>query len=119
MWDYAGRMELMRRFWDAAVALDPEAAELDEGRRFTICAPDPLRDLLEAAELEQVDVRPIDVPTVFRDFDDLWSPFLGGNAPAPAYAASLEPERLAALRERLRGSLPIEPDGSIPLVARA
>ena len=31
VWDYAGRMELLRRFWDAAVELDPAAAELDEG----------------------------------------------------------------------------------------
>jgi SAM-dependent methyltransferase len=42
VWDYAGGMELMRRFWDAAVALDPAAAELDEGRRFGICQPEPL-----------------------------------------------------------------------------
>lgn len=39
VWDYAGRMELMRYFWDAAVALDPAAYELDEGRRFPICQP--------------------------------------------------------------------------------
>jgi hypothetical protein len=24
-------------------------------------------------------VEPIDVPTVFRDLDDYWSPFLGGR----------------------------------------
>ena len=33
LWDYAGEMQMMRRFWDAAVALDPEASPLDEGRR--------------------------------------------------------------------------------------
>ena len=27
VWDYAGKMELMRYFWDAAVALDPEAVQ--------------------------------------------------------------------------------------------
>ena len=32
VWDYAGKMELMRYFWDAAVALKPEARERDEGR---------------------------------------------------------------------------------------
>ena len=30
VWDYAGEMQLMRTFWDAAVELDPSAAELDE-----------------------------------------------------------------------------------------
>lgn len=119
VWDYAGRMELIRRFWDAAVELDPEAEQLDEGRRFAICAPEPLSELFEGAGLDDVTVRAIEVPTVFRDFDDLWSPFLGGNAPAPAYAASLDRDRLAALREQLRSSLPIAPDGSIALVARA
>jgi SAM-dependent methyltransferase len=49
VWDYAGRMELMRRFWDAAIALDPAAAELDEGRRSPICRPEALSGLLAAA----------------------------------------------------------------------
>jgi ubiquinone/menaquinone biosynthesis C-methylase UbiE len=34
IWDYAGEMQMMRRFWDAAVALDQDAISLDEGRRF-------------------------------------------------------------------------------------
>src|SRR5262249_50907101 len=49
VWDYAGRMELMRHFWDAALALDPAATELDEGRRFPIARPDPLRELAVSA----------------------------------------------------------------------
>jgi SAM-dependent methyltransferase len=119
VWDYAGKMEMMRRFWDAAVALDPAALALDEGRRFPICRPEPLRALFEAAGLGRVETRAIDVPTVFRDFDDYWTPFLGGQAPAPAYCMSLGEEARAALRERLRASLPALPDGSIHLVARA
>jgi len=63
--------------------------------------------------------RAIEVPTRFRDFDDYWSPFLGGQGPAPAYAMSLVDERRAALRERLRATLPTASDGSIPLRARA
>ena len=34
VWDYAGKMELMRHFWDAAVELDPKVRDLDEGVRF-------------------------------------------------------------------------------------
>jgi SAM-dependent methyltransferase len=119
LWDYAGKMELMRYFWDAAVALRPEAHALDEGVRFPLCQPGPLSALFVAAGLQQVEVRAIDVPTVFADFDDYWQPFLGGQFPAPAYAMSLsEPDRLA-LRERLRATLPIAEDGAIQLVARA
>jgi hypothetical protein len=56
-----------------------------------------------------VEVRPIEVPTVFRDFDDYWSPFLAGQGPAPSYAMSLSEEGRVALRERIRaGCLTIQ-----------
>jgi SAM-dependent methyltransferase len=119
VWDYAGEMQLMRRFWDAAAALDPKARELDEGVRFPICAPGPLQDLLQNAGLAAVETRAIDVPTVFRDFDDFWSPFLGGQGPAPGYCASLTEEHRARLREHLREMLPVQADGRIALSARA
>jgi len=119
VWDYAAGMELMRRFWDAARALDPAAAALDEAVRFPGCAPAPLAALLGAAGLSGVATTAIDVATPFRDFDDYWTPFLGGQGPAPAYAMSLPEERRAALRELVRGRLPIAPDGSIRLIARA
>lgn len=119
VWDYAGEMQMIRHFWNAAAELDPAARELDEGARFTICRPEPLAGLFRDAGLKNVETRAIDVPTVFRDFDDYWSPFLGGQGPAPSYAMSLSNERRAALRERIRARLPIAQDGSIPLIARA
>lgn len=84
VWDYAGVMELMRFFWSAARAVVPQAAALDEAVRFPVCAPQPLAELFGAAGLAPVETRPIDVPTPFRDFDDYWTPFLGGQGPAPA-----------------------------------
>ena len=90
-----------------------------EATRFPMCQPEPLEALWRAAGLTDVASRPIDVPTVFRDFDDYWNPFLGGQGPAPAYAMSLDPRRRDELREHLRASLPVSPDGSIKLIARA
>jgi SAM-dependent methyltransferase len=119
VWDYAGEMQLMRRFWDAAAALDPAAGGLDEGTRFPICQPEALATLFGETGLEAVATRPIDVATVFEDFDDYWTPFLGGQGPAPGYVMSLGNDRRAALREQLRTTLPAEADGRIPLVARA
>jgi trans-aconitate methyltransferase len=119
VWDYAEKMEMMRYFWDAAVDLDPDAIDLDEAVRFPICSPDRLARLWHDAELRDVDVLAIEVPTVFREFDDYWAPFLGGQAPAPAYAMSLDDDARVALRSRVQASLPIAPDGSISLVARA
>lgn len=116
VWDYAEGMGMMRAFWDAAVALDPAAAALDEGQRFPLCRPEPLARLWASAGLDDVTVRPLDVPTVFAGFDDYWRPFLGGQGPAPGYAMSLSEERRLALRELLRSRLP---DGTIARTARA
>jgi SAM-dependent methyltransferase len=119
VWDYAEGMQVMRHFWNAAAACDPAAAALDEGARFPICRPGPLGDLFNGAGLVDVVVEPIDLTTDFADFDDFWTPFLGGAGPAPAYAASLSPGRLAALRDEVRAHLPVRSDGRIRLTARA
>lgn len=120
VWDQAGGMELIARFWDAARRLDPTAAVLDEQSRFReVCAPGPLQSLLEAAGLTGVTTRPIDVPTVFGSFDDYWAPFLGGQGPAPAYLAAVDEDRRIAIRETLRKSLPVAGDGTVRLNARA
>jgi SAM-dependent methyltransferase len=119
VWDYAGKMQLMRYFWDAAVALDGAVFAVDEGQRFPLCQPKPLQELFQTARLGEVEVRSIEVATVFRDFDDYWSPFLGGEGPAPSYAMSLSEEQRVILREQIRLTLPIAPDGSIHLVGRA
>ena len=119
VWDYGGRMELMRCFWDAAVELDANAVTLDEGVRFPLCRQEALRTLFAGAGLEEVEVEPIDIPTPFANFDDYWQPFLGGQGPAPAYAMSLDDTARARLRDRIRGRLPAAADGSISLTARA
>lgn len=122
VWDYAEGMQFMRLFWDAAVAVDADAAALDEGRRFPLCRPDPLRELWASAlggDASSVRVWPIEIDTVFADFDDLWTPFLGGQGAAPAYLATVTDDAREAIRERVRGSAPAGADGSIALTARA
>ena len=119
VWDYAGKMELIRYFWDAAVALDPGAIKLDEGARFPLCHADALEKLFAGAGLKDVEVKPIDIATPFSSFDDYWRPFLGGQGPAPAYAMSLDETARARLRDRIRARIPIAANGSIALTARA
>lgn len=119
VWDYAGHVQFMRCFWDAAVALDPDARDKDEGLRFPICRPGPLRELFESADLADVEIKAIDIPTPFADFDDYWTPFLSGVGPAPGYCASLDEAARDALETRLRRALPTDPDGMILLAARA
>jgi SAM-dependent methyltransferase len=101
VWDYAEGMTLLRRFWDAAVALDAAAAPLDEGRSMPYCRPDELGRLWRDTGLEDVRTGELAVEAGYEGFDDLWQPLESGVAPSGAYAAGLAPER----RERLRGEL--------------
>jgi SAM-dependent methyltransferase len=119
VWDYAGEMQLMRYFWDAAATLDSAARELDEGRRFPICQPTSLTQLFQGAGLKNVEACAIDVPTIFNSFDDYWTPFLGGQGPAPSYVMSLDEDHRIELRELIRSRLPVNNDGMIHLIARA
>jgi SAM-dependent methyltransferase len=119
VWDYGEGMAMMRYFWDAAAALDPAAGSFDEGRRFPLCAPEPLARLWAGAGLGGVATRPIDVPTVFADFDDYWAPFLLGQGPAPVYVANLDESDRAELAAAIKDALPTAADGSIALTARA
>lgn len=119
VWDYAEGMAFLRHFWDAAVAVEPSAAALDEGRRFPVCRPDPLCALWTEAGLVDVAVAPVEVPTVFAGFADLWEPFLAGQGPAPGYVATLAPITRDRLRDALSEAVPTRPDGSIAFTARA
>lgn len=120
VWDYpGGGVEFMRAFWDAAIALDPGARELGEGRRFPFCTPEGLGELAARGGLPPVECSAIEVPTVFAGFEDYWRPFTLGAGPAPGYCASLEPDRRERLRARLEHSLPRGSDGSIPMKVRA
>ncbi len=120
IWDYAGGMQMMRYFWDAAGEREPAARRLDEGERFAnIASMKGLGSLFDLAGLTDVRTRSIDVTTIFRDFDDYWSPFLSGQGPAPAYCMSLEEQARSELRELLRVRLPVKADGTIRLTARA
>lgn len=119
VWDYAGGMQLLRRFWDAAVALDPAARRYDEGQRFPICSPAALGAAFREAGFPQAEVEALEVATPFLDFDDYWQPFVGGPGPAPGYLSSLPPRSQHALARRLAATLPRRPDGSISLTARA
>jgi SAM-dependent methyltransferase len=119
VWDYAEGMQLIRTCFDAAIELDPEVRHIDEGERFPVCRPGGLRRAFEDAGLTEVAETALEIPLVFRDFDDYWTPFLGGVGPAPAYVVALEEDARVRLRERLRATLPTDDDGSIRLTARA
>jgi SAM-dependent methyltransferase len=116
VWDYGGEMTMLRTFWDAAVALDPNAA--DEATTMRFATPDELAALWRRSGLVDVEVRPLVVEASYDDFDDLWAPFPTGVGPAGAYTASLTGEKQAALREEYARRLG-NPVGPFTLTARA
>jgi trans-aconitate methyltransferase len=119
VWDYAGGLEFVRLFWDVASSLDNAAAELDEGKRFPLCAPGPLGELFTEAGFVDVETDRITIPTVFHDFDDFWEPFTLGQGPAPGYVTSLPPDRRERLRRALMDRAKQESDGRVVLEASA
>jgi len=119
VWDYAEGMQMLRTFWDVACELDPAAADLNEGHRFSFANPEALAELWTGAGLTDVRTTAVMVPTVFEDFDDFWSPFLGGQGPAPGYVASLSEPAREELRGALAARLPAGADGTIALMAKA
>jgi ubiquinone/menaquinone biosynthesis C-methylase UbiE len=119
VWDYAQKMEMIRRYWDAALTVDPAAGALHQGERFPLCHPDALAAALAEAGLQNIEGAALELTMRFADFDDYWQPFLGGQGPAPAHAMQLDDAARARVCERLRMTLPRRSDGSIELPARA
>lgn len=119
VWDYEGGVELLHHFWEAAVALDPAAAPLDEARRFSGCNEAGLRAAFSAAGLGELEVERLSVATSFASFEDYWQPFLGRTGAAPSYVASLDAARRGRLEERLSQRLRPGADGRIVLRASA
>lgn len=102
VWDYpGGGMGFMTAFWKAAIALDPKAEELGEGRRFPFCTEQGLSALAAEAGWPAVTVAPIEIAARFASFEDLWQPFTLGAGPAPGYCVSLPEDKRAALKQRL------------------
>jgi ubiquinone/menaquinone biosynthesis C-methylase UbiE len=119
VWDYGGEMTMLRTFWDAAAALDAErAAPVTESSTMRFATPDELEALWRSSGLDAVEVSPIVVEAAYDDFDDLWAPFPTGVGPAGAYAASLDADAQAELRDEFARRLG-SPQGAFTLSARA
>jgi len=104
VWDYGDGMQMLRTFWDAAVALDPDAAPRDE-RHMPLCTHGALAELWRAHGLQDVDEQPLTIEMKFASFDDYWQPFLCGQGPAGVYVSSLAESARHALESRLHERL--------------
>lgn len=117
VWDYGEGMEMLRVFWDEAIALQPANDAKDE-RHMPFCRPGELAALWRAAGLQDVVEEALTVETRFASFDDYWTPFLAKQGPAGAYVSSLSVPDREALRTRLRRRL-LRDGSDQPFVLRA
>jgi SAM-dependent methyltransferase len=118
VWDYGGGMEMLRVFWDEAIALDPRAAAKDE-RHMPLSRGGELAALWRT-HLQNVRETGLTIETRFSSFDDYWSPFLLRQGPAGAHVATLSPEDRERLESQLRKRLlDYRPDQPISLHAGA
>ena len=104
VWDYGDGMQMLRTFWDAAVALDPDATPRDE-RHMPLCTHGALAELWRMHGLQDVDEQPLTIEMKFASFDDYWQPFLCGQGPAGVYVSSLAKSARHALESRLHERL--------------
>ena len=119
VWDYDAGMQMLRFFWDEAVAFDPSIEPKDE-RHMKLSHQGQLDDLWRKAGLLNIKEEPLVIDQVYSSFNDYWEPFTKGAGPGGAYVVSLSDDRRqqleARMRKRLLGDLQ---DGPFTLRARA
>jgi SAM-dependent methyltransferase len=119
VWDYNEGMQMLRFFWDEAVALDPAIEPKDE-RHMKLSRQGQLGELWKKAGLIDIVEKPLVIDQAYASFDDYWGSFLKGAGPGGAYVVSLSDERRQRLEERMRKRLLGDRrDGAFTLKARA
>jgi SAM-dependent methyltransferase len=99
VWDFAGGMQMLRAFWDAAVSVVPDAP--DEAHTLRFGRQGEIAELLATAGFGDIEETTLDVASTYTGFDELWSGFLAGIGPAGAFLVSLADEPRQAIREQL------------------
>jgi SAM-dependent methyltransferase len=119
VWDYDAGMEMLRFFWDEAVALDPAVEPKDE-RHMKLSRQGQLGALWKSAGLVDVQEQPLVIEQAYTSFLDYWDSFLKGAGPGGAYVVSLPEARRQSLEARMRARLlGGRQDGPFTLKARA
>jgi SAM-dependent methyltransferase len=116
VWDFDEGMEMLRAFWDAALAIDPDAP--DEARTLRFGRSGEIAQLFASAGLEDIVESTVSTASTYASFEELWNGFLAGVGPAGAYCASLPTENRDRLRTGLLARLG-SPIGSFTLGAIA
>jgi SAM-dependent methyltransferase len=119
VWDYDAGMQMLRFFWDEAIALDPAIEPKDE-RHMKLSRQGQLGDLWKSAGLVNIKEQPLVIEQAYSSFNDYWEPFTRGAGPGGAYVVSLSQDRRELLESRMRKRLLGDRhDGPFKLSAKA
>ena len=106
VWDLAGGGGPVSLFWEVAHELDPD---VEDESKLAGAREGHLAELFDAAGLQKIEESALSVTVEHRSFEDWWEPYTLGVGPAGGYAAGLDAERRAQLRELCREKLPAAP----------
>ena len=106
VWDHAGGQGPLSMFWQAAGELDPG---VHDESALAGTRQGHLAELFDAAGLSDIQETTVSSTLEHASFEEWWEPFTMGVGPAGKYAAGLDPERLAELRDRCRSLIPAAP----------
>lgn len=104
VWDYDQGMQMLRIFWDEAIALDPAIEPKDE-RHMKLSRQGQLGDLWKKAGLVNVKEESLVIDQAYSSFSDYWDPFTRGAGPGGAYVVSLPEDRRRQLEGQIRKRL--------------
>jgi SAM-dependent methyltransferase len=119
VWDYDAGMQMLRFFWDEAIALDPAIEPKDE-RHMKLSRQGQLGDLWKKAGLINIKEEFLVIDQAYLSFDDYWDSFTRGAGPGGAFVVSLSQDRRQQLEARMRKRLLGDrQDGPFTLKAKA
>jgi ubiquinone/menaquinone biosynthesis C-methylase UbiE len=115
--------------WEFAEELSPSGPLRRALRQLGVSAPaipgtaesrvEALRALFEAAGLERIETRTIEVCLAYRDFEDFWQAQTPGYAPTTKLLASMTEGERGRVMRAVRAELPSAPGGVVEYFARA
>jgi SAM-dependent methyltransferase len=117
VWDYAGEYEFARRFWDAALSIDPRAAAYDPGHRAGICHEHNLREALLGAGCNEIETCAFDDSGEFPSRQAYWHAFDGRQGSTSEYLSLLTDQERLRLQDAVLSAMPLS--GPVRLKVRA
>jgi SAM-dependent methyltransferase len=106
VWDFAGDRAPLSVFWQAARALDPSVVD-ETG--LAGAREGHLVDLFAAAGISDVREHVLTVRVRYAAVDEWWEPYTYGVGPSGAYAAALDDQQRARLKQHAATLLPAGP----------